>query len=42
VRYDPALAEDVPKYACCDVVNRGVALYQDKVYLATLDMHVVA
>ena len=41
-RYDPALAEDVAKYACCDVVNRGVALYQDKVYLATLDMHVVA
>ncbi|MFN0314703.1 MAG: PQQ-binding-like beta-propeller repeat protein [Burkholderiales bacterium] len=35
-------AEDVAKYACCDVVNRGVALYQDKVYLATLDMHVVA
>jgi alcohol dehydrogenase (cytochrome c) len=41
-RYDHALPEDVAKYACCDVVNRGVALYGDNVYLATLDLHVVA
>ena len=41
-RYDHPLPDDVAKYACCDVVNRGVALYGDKVYLATLDMHVVA
>jgi len=27
---------------CCDVVNRGVAVYKNKVYLATLDAHVVA
>ncbi len=27
---------------CCDVVNRGVAIYGDLVYLATIDNHVVA
>ncbi len=27
---------------CCDVVNRGVALYGNDVYLATLDNHVLA
>jgi alcohol dehydrogenase (cytochrome c) len=36
----------VPKIAlrtvCCDVVNRGAALYGNDAYLATLDNHVVA
>jgi len=30
------------KTVCCDVVNRGVALYGDNVYMETLDNHVVA
>lgn len=30
------------KTVCCDVVNRGVALYGDMVFLATLDNYVVA
>ena len=30
------------KTVCCDVVNRGVALYGDNVYMATLDNYVVA
>ena len=30
------------KTVCCDVVNRGVAVYGDNVYLATLDNYVVA
>jgi alcohol dehydrogenase (cytochrome c) len=30
------------KTVCCDVVNRGVALYGDMVYMATLDNYVVA
>ena len=30
------------KTVCCDVVNRGVALYGDDVYMATLDNRVVA
>ena len=30
------------KTVCCDVVNRGVALYGSNVYLATLDNYIVA
>ena len=30
------------KTVCCDVVNRGVAVYGDNVYMATLDNYVVA
>jgi alcohol dehydrogenase (cytochrome c) len=30
------------KTVCCDVVNRGVALYGNNVYMATLDNYVVA
>jgi len=30
------------KTVCCDVVNRGVALYDDMVFIATLDNYVVA
>ena len=41
-RYDYQLPEDMTKFLCCDVVNRGVALYKDKAYLTTLDAHVVA
>jgi alcohol dehydrogenase (cytochrome c) len=41
-RYDHQLPEEIGKYLCCDAVNRGVAVYHDKVYLATLDSHVVA
>ena len=37
---------DIPKIAlrtvCCDMVNRGVALYGNDAYLATIDNHVVA
>jgi alcohol dehydrogenase (cytochrome c) len=39
-------SKDIPKVAlrtvCCDMVNRGVALYGNDAYLATLDAHVVA
>ncbi len=42
MRYDHQLPEDIRKYLCCDAVNRGVAVYHDEVYLATLDAHVVA
>ncbi|MBV8153566.1 MAG: PQQ-dependent dehydrogenase, methanol/ethanol family [Candidatus Eremiobacteraeota bacterium] len=38
--------KDVPAVAlrtvCCDMVNRGVALYGNDAYVATLDNHVVA
>ena len=41
-KYERELPGDVYPHLCCDVVNRGVALYKDKVYLATLDSHIVA
>lgn len=41
-RYAHPVAEGVGKVLCCDAGNRGAALYQDKVYFATLDAHVVA
>ncbi len=31
-----------PAALCCGLVNRGVALYGDKVFLATIDAHLVA
>ncbi len=33
---------DVFKMACCGLLNRGVAIYQGKVYRTTLDAHVIA
>lgn len=39
-QYDHRLPEGV--MPCCDVVNRGAAIYKDKVYFATLDARLVA
>ncbi len=36
-QYDPKVPGDVGVKACCDVVNRGVAVWQGKVYVGTLD-----
>lgn len=41
-KYEHDLSKVGLKTVCCDVVNRGVALYEDKVYMATLDNYVVA
>ena len=38
--YDARLPEGI--LPCCDVVNRGAALYGDKVYFGTLDAQLVA
>ncbi len=35
--FDPKVAKDYAVRACCDVVNRGVALWGDKVYAASID-----
>ena len=40
--YDPQVPRETLVRACCDAVNRGVALYGDKVYVATLDGRLVA
>ena len=36
-RHDPAVPRSWGGLVCCDVVNRGVALYAGRVYLGTLD-----
>jgi quinohemoprotein ethanol dehydrogenase len=41
-KFDPKVPKDHAKYVCCDVVNRGVALYKGHVYVATLDGRLVA
>src|ERR1039458_3438104 len=41
-QYDPHVAKDHSKFVCCDVVNRGVALYQGRVYVGTLDGRLLA
>jgi len=41
--YDPMVNRGrVAFYVCCDVVNRGVALYRGKVYVGTLDGRLIA
>ncbi|MFW6093264.1 MAG: PQQ-dependent dehydrogenase, methanol/ethanol family [Pseudomonadota bacterium] len=40
--YDPEVPRAWGKYACCDVVNRGVAVWEGKVYVGTLDGRLVA
>ena len=40
--YDPAVPKLWAKYACCDVVNRGVAAWGNNVYVGTLDGYLVA
>jgi quinohemoprotein ethanol dehydrogenase len=41
-RYDPKVPGDTGPKACCDVVNRGVAAYQGKIFVGTLDGRLVA
>jgi quinohemoprotein ethanol dehydrogenase len=40
--YDPKVPREKLVEVCCDAVNRGVALYGDKVYVGTLDGRLVA
>jgi len=39
--YDPKVPGGTGRYACCDVVNRGVALWKGAVYVGTLDGRLV-
>jgi len=41
-RHDPEVPRAWGRFACCDVVNRGVAAYQGRVYVGTLDGRLVA
>jgi alcohol dehydrogenase (cytochrome c)/quinohemoprotein ethanol dehydrogenase len=40
--YDPEVPREWAVNACCDVVNRGVAVWDGKVYLGTIDARLVA
>ena len=40
--YDPKVPGRYGMKACCDVVNRGVALYKGKVYAGTIDGRLIA
>jgi quinohemoprotein ethanol dehydrogenase len=40
--YDPEVPRPLGYKGCCDVVNRGVALYQGKVYVGAFDGRLIA
>jgi quinohemoprotein ethanol dehydrogenase len=40
--YDPKVPGEAAVNACCDVVNRGVAVWGDKVFVGTIDGRLVA
>jgi quinohemoprotein ethanol dehydrogenase len=40
--YDPKVPGEWAVNACCDVVNRGVAAWNGKIYLATMDARLIA
>ena len=40
--FDPEVPRQWGRRACCDVVNRGVAVYQGKVYVGTIDGRLIA
>jgi len=41
-KFDPKVPGEWAVYACCDVVNRGVAAWNGKLYLATIDARLIA
>ncbi|MBX9632706.1 MAG: PQQ-binding-like beta-propeller repeat protein, partial [Burkholderiales bacterium] len=41
-QYSHPLPDNIGKMMCCDVGNRGAAVYGDKVFYATPDAHVIA
>jgi quinohemoprotein ethanol dehydrogenase len=40
--YDPQVPRELASKACCDVVNRGVALYEGKVFVGSFDGRLIA
>ncbi len=41
-RYDPEVPRAKGRDACCDVVNRGVAVWRGRVYVGTIDGRLIA
>jgi quinohemoprotein ethanol dehydrogenase len=40
--YDPQVKKEKAKHACCDVVNRGVAVWEGQVFVGALDGRLIA
>ncbi len=40
--FDPEVKREWARYACCDVVNRGVAAWKGKIYVGTIDGRLIA
>jgi quinohemoprotein ethanol dehydrogenase len=40
--FDPKVAKDKAKHACCDAVNRGVAVWNGQVFFGALDGRLIA
>lgn len=40
--YDPEVPRAWGRYACCDVVNRGVAAWKGRIYVGTIDGRLIA
>ncbi len=40
--YDPKVPGHWARYGCCDIVNRGVAVWEGKVYVASFDGRLIA
>jgi len=40
--YDPGVPRSKGRNACCDVVNRGVAAWQGRIYVGTIDGRLIA
>lgn len=40
--FDPQVDKSIGWKACCDVVNRGVAIYEGKVFVGTIDGRLIA
>jgi glucose dehydrogenase len=40
--YDPEVPGKVGERLCCDVVNRGLALYKGRVFVGTLDGRLIS
>ncbi len=40
--YDPQVPREMARYACCEPVSRGLAMWEDKIIIATLDGRLIA
>lgn len=40
--FDPGVFKGKSRHACCDVVNRGVAIWKNKVFVGTIDGRLIA